>query len=39
MGEWLISDISFAGLHLQRMLIVTAFLALWLLYIWMQRIN
>jgi hypothetical protein len=32
MGEWLIGDISFAGVHLQMwMLIVTAFFAVWLL--------
>ena len=38
MGEWLIADISFAGVHLQMwMLIVTAFFAAWLLYVWIQR--
>ena len=37
MGEWLIADISFAGVHLQmRMLVVTAF-AVWLPYVWLQR--
>jgi hypothetical protein len=38
MGEWLIADVPLFNVHLQLwMLLVTAFILLWLAYVWATR--
>ena len=38
MGQWLIADVSLFGVHVQVwMLLVTAVILLWFIYVWATR--
>jgi hypothetical protein len=40
MGQWLITDLSVSDIHFQLwMLLVTAFILLWFLYVWGTRLR